>query len=159
MLFHNPARPVTLSRSNFQPLRTAISLMINASSKCFPRALLVLFLLLTQDPVIAMRAPFKARKWAPQAPQSKQQQQQQPDGAAAAASGSPFFEQQPGLPGDSYGDYQLLNPDEVPQYSAPCAISPTSDCSSLPPQEAGEIDPRYGVEKRLVPTGPNPLHN
>ncbi|KAI9111696.1 hypothetical protein K1719_017386 [Acacia pycnantha] len=22
-----------------------------------------------------------------------------------------------------------------------------------------EIDPRYGVEKRLVPTGPNPLHN
>ncbi|CAN6445984.1 unnamed protein product [Victoria cruziana] len=23
----------------------------------------------------------------------------------------------------------------------------------------GEIDPRYGVEKRLVPTGPNPLHH
>ncbi|KAH6799113.1 hypothetical protein C2S51_035597 [Perilla frutescens var. frutescens] len=22
-----------------------------------------------------------------------------------------------------------------------------------------EIDPRYGVEKRLVPSGPNPLHN
>ncbi|XP_028762075.1 CLAVATA3/ESR (CLE)-related protein 10-like [Neltuma alba] len=22
-----------------------------------------------------------------------------------------------------------------------------------------EIDPRYGVQKRLVPTGPNPLHN
>lgn len=22
-----------------------------------------------------------------------------------------------------------------------------------------EIDPRYGVEKRLVPTGPNPLHH
>lgn len=31
-----------------------------------------------------------------------------------------------------------------------------TDCS--PPPE-GEIDPRYGVEKRLVPTGPNPLHN
>ncbi|OAY59399.1 hypothetical protein MANES_01G029500v8 [Manihot esculenta] len=26
-----------------------------------------------------------------------------------------------------------------------------------PPSE--EIDPRYGVEKRLVPSGPNPLHN
>ncbi|KAH7278556.1 hypothetical protein KP509_38G046300 [Ceratopteris richardii] len=25
--------------------------------------------------------------------------------------------------------------------------------------EGGEIDPRYGVDKRLVPTGPNPLHN
>ncbi|KAK1379493.1 CLAVATA3/ESR (CLE)-related protein 10 [Heracleum sosnowskyi] len=24
---------------------------------------------------------------------------------------------------------------------------------------AYEIDPRYGVEKRLVPSGPNPLHN
>ncbi|KAK1321151.1 CLAVATA3/ESR (CLE)-related protein 13 [Acorus calamus] len=23
----------------------------------------------------------------------------------------------------------------------------------------GDIDPRYGVEKRLVPTGPNPLHH
>ncbi|RDY06407.1 CLAVATA3/ESR (CLE)-related protein 13, partial [Mucuna pruriens] len=22
-----------------------------------------------------------------------------------------------------------------------------------------EIDPRYGAEKRLVPTGPNPLHH
>ncbi|KZV16771.1 hypothetical protein F511_39893 [Dorcoceras hygrometricum] len=22
-----------------------------------------------------------------------------------------------------------------------------------------DIDPRYGVEKRLVPTGPNPLHH
>ncbi|AES89983.1 Clavata3/ESR (CLE) gene family member [Medicago truncatula] len=22
-----------------------------------------------------------------------------------------------------------------------------------------EIDPRYGVDKRLVPSGPNPLHN
>ncbi|XP_022727019.1 CLAVATA3/ESR (CLE)-related protein 9-like [Durio zibethinus] len=29
-----------------------------------------------------------------------------------------------------------------------------------PPQpELNEIDPRYGVEKRLVPSGPNPLHN
>ncbi|KAG6672813.1 hypothetical protein I3842_16G077600 [Carya illinoinensis] len=28
------------------------------------------------------------------------------------------------------------------------------------PGPAGrEIDPRYGVEKRLVPTGPNPLHH
>ncbi|RWR82098.1 CLAVATA3/ESR CLE-related protein 12-like protein [Cinnamomum micranthum f. kanehirae] len=25
--------------------------------------------------------------------------------------------------------------------------------------DGDEIDPRYGVEKRLVPTGPNPLHH
>ncbi|KAF8715819.1 hypothetical protein HU200_026771 [Digitaria exilis] len=34
---------------------------------------------------------------------------------------------------------------------------------SLPPPghdgSGEEIDPRYGVAKRLVPTGPNPLHN
>nr|KJB80296.1 hypothetical protein B456_013G091800 [Gossypium raimondii] len=30
----------------------------------------------------------------------------------------------------------------------------------LPPwPEQDEIDPRYGVEKRLVPSWPNPLHN
>lgn len=31
----------------------------------------------------------------------------------------------------------------------------------LPPEppRGSEIDPRYGVEKRLVPTGPNPLHH
>jgi hypothetical protein len=29
-----------------------------------------------------------------------------------------------------------------------------------PSSPAGqEVDPRYGVEKRLVPTGPNPLHH
>ncbi|KAI4328521.1 hypothetical protein L6164_020869 [Bauhinia variegata] len=28
----------------------------------------------------------------------------------------------------------------------------------FPPQVKG-VDPRYGVEKRRVPTGPNPLHN
>ncbi|KAF5752068.1 hypothetical protein HS088_TW02G01088 [Tripterygium wilfordii] len=28
-----------------------------------------------------------------------------------------------------------------------------------PPYDGDEIDPRYGVEKRLVPSGPNPLHN
>ncbi|KAJ8506737.1 hypothetical protein OPV22_007623 [Ensete ventricosum] len=28
-----------------------------------------------------------------------------------------------------------------------------------PPSSREEIDPRYGVQKRLVPTGPNPLHN
>ncbi|XVE91587.1 hypothetical protein REPUB_Repub01dG0022700 [Reevesia pubescens] len=28
-----------------------------------------------------------------------------------------------------------------------------------PPSKLNEIDPRYGVEKRLVPSGPNPLHN
>ncbi|KAK8317226.1 hypothetical protein V6Z11_A13G093400 [Gossypium hirsutum] len=30
----------------------------------------------------------------------------------------------------------------------------------LPPwPEQNEIDPRYGVEKRLAPSGPNSLHN
>ncbi|RCV06221.1 hypothetical protein SEVIR_1G144900v4 [Setaria viridis] len=32
----------------------------------------------------------------------------------------------------------------------------------IPPSSVGkgeEIDPRYGVQKRLVPTGPNPLHH
>ncbi|KAM7484512.1 hypothetical protein LguiA_000521 [Lonicera macranthoides] len=28
-----------------------------------------------------------------------------------------------------------------------------------PNQHESEVDPRYGVEKRLVPTGPNPLHH
>ncbi|KAL3731508.1 hypothetical protein ACJRO7_028397 [Eucalyptus globulus] len=28
-----------------------------------------------------------------------------------------------------------------------------------PPDDGREIDPRYGMEKRLVPTGPNPLHH
>ncbi|KAK3222897.1 hypothetical protein Dsin_009922 [Dipteronia sinensis] len=28
-----------------------------------------------------------------------------------------------------------------------------------PPSSLDEIDTRYGVEKRLVPSGPNPLHN
>lgn len=28
-----------------------------------------------------------------------------------------------------------------------------------PSSSSSEIDPRYGVEKRLVPSGPNPLHN
>ncbi|OMP06840.1 hypothetical protein COLO4_07860 [Corchorus olitorius] len=27
------------------------------------------------------------------------------------------------------------------------------------PGDDTEIDPRYGVQKRLVPTGPNPLHH
>ncbi|CAA0833029.1 CLAVATA3/ESR (CLE)-related protein 13 [Striga hermonthica] len=27
------------------------------------------------------------------------------------------------------------------------------------PPSGNEIDPRYGVEKRLVPSGPNPLHH
>nr|KYP55648.1 hypothetical protein KK1_001870 [Cajanus cajan] len=31
--------------------------------------------------------------------------------------------------------------------------------SHMPQPNQTEIDPRYGVEKRLVPTGPNPLHH
>ncbi|KAH7444602.1 hypothetical protein KP509_02G084800 [Ceratopteris richardii] len=49
-----------------------------------------------------------------------------------------------------------------PSYFSWSSSSEDMDCSeSLAPREAegSEIDPRYGVEKRLVPTGPNPLHN
>ncbi|KAK7307066.1 hypothetical protein VNO77_39799 [Canavalia gladiata] len=49
-------------------------------------------------------------------------------------------------------------------------INPRSLCNQLqrshqrlgkiiPPSHKNEIDPRYGAEKRLVPSGPNPLHN
>ncbi|KAK9750553.1 hypothetical protein RND81_02G205000 [Saponaria officinalis] len=31
--------------------------------------------------------------------------------------------------------------------------------SHSPPYNEDEIDHRYGVQKRLVPTGPNPLHH
>ncbi|TQD77995.1 hypothetical protein C1H46_036447 [Malus baccata] len=31
--------------------------------------------------------------------------------------------------------------------------------SKAPSDDPTEIDPRYGVEKRRVPTGPNPLHH
>ncbi|CAJ1944340.1 unnamed protein product [Sphenostylis stenocarpa] len=31
--------------------------------------------------------------------------------------------------------------------------------SHMPDPKLTEIDPRFGVEKRLVPTGPNPLHH
>ncbi|CAL9138800.1 unnamed protein product, partial [Musa hybrid cultivar] len=53
-------------------------------------------------------------------------------------------------------------------HEASSAGSPESPIagSHPPPQPpppplplGGEIDPRYGVQKRLVPTGPNPLHN
>ncbi|KAI8539228.1 hypothetical protein RHMOL_Rhmol09G0165300 [Rhododendron molle] len=33
------------------------------------------------------------------------------------------------------------------------------DTRGQPGPAGNEIDPRYGVEKRLVPTGPNPLHH
>ncbi|XP_054820942.1 protein FON2 SPARE1-like [Prosopis cineraria] len=34
-----------------------------------------------------------------------------------------------------------------------------SHTTAHPPPSEGQIDPRYGVDKRLVPTGPNPLHH
>ncbi|KAL2349177.1 hypothetical protein Fmac_003177 [Flemingia macrophylla] len=30
---------------------------------------------------------------------------------------------------------------------------------AIPLSKENEIDPRFGAEKRLVPSGPNPLHN
>ncbi|KAL5726068.1 hypothetical protein ACHQM5_009139 [Ranunculus cassubicifolius] len=35
----------------------------------------------------------------------------------------------------------------------------TSNSVFQPEPDGSEIDPRYGVEKRLVPSGPNPLHH
>ncbi|CAA2967126.1 Hypothetical predicted protein [Olea europaea subsp. europaea] len=36
---------------------------------------------------------------------------------------------------------------------------PPTDLHQQPRPPRNEIDPRYGVEKRRVPTGPNPLHH
>ncbi|MCE3049387.1 hypothetical protein HAX54_044736 [Datura stramonium] len=33
------------------------------------------------------------------------------------------------------------------------------DTAEQPEPSGSEIDPRYGIEKRLVPSGPNPLHH
>ncbi|KAK7317952.1 hypothetical protein RJT34_02600 [Clitoria ternatea] len=30
---------------------------------------------------------------------------------------------------------------------------------TIPPPQGNDLDPRFGAEKRRVPTGPNPLHN
>ncbi|KAJ4754618.1 CLAVATA3/ESR (CLE)-related protein 9 [Rhynchospora pubera] len=42
---------------------------------------------------------------------------------------------------------------DVRQHQKPPPMPPA------PPEQSDEIDARYGVSKRLVPTGPNPLHN
>lgn len=36
---------------------------------------------------------------------------------------------------------------------------PSKDHHTQPADNSDEVDPRYGVEKRRVPTGPNPLHH
>ncbi|CAN4124569.1 unnamed protein product [Withania somnifera] len=47
--------------------------------------------------------------------------------------------------------YQLQRIRYCPPFPPPPPSPPSSSLD--------EIDPRYGVEKRLVPSGPNPLHN
>ncbi|CAH1417072.1 unnamed protein product [Lactuca virosa] len=47
---------------------------------------------------------------------------------------------------------QTLHPRRPPQ-------PPLPPQHLQPPPPPEEIDPRYGVAKRLVPSGPNPLHN
>ncbi|KAI5063748.1 hypothetical protein GOP47_0022295 [Adiantum capillus-veneris] len=52
----------------------------------------------------------------------------------------------------------------VPEEKDPGDRLQAQDCSSSSRVHCANngtsgIDPRYGVEKRLVPTGPNPLHN
>uniref|UniRef100_A0A2P2QDS1 Uncharacterized protein n=1 Tax=Rhizophora mucronata TaxID=61149 RepID=A0A2P2QDS1_RHIMU len=52
--------------------------------------------------------------------------------------------------------FQILNQRQRFRFRAqpipPALSSPSGGDES-------QIDPRYGVEKRLVPSGPNPLHN
>ncbi|KAG9439781.1 hypothetical protein H6P81_019946 [Aristolochia fimbriata] len=51
---------------------------------------------------------------------------------------------------------------DVHQYYSYYAVPPPAHSSSSSSSDDGgddEIDPRYGVQKRLVPSGPNPLHN
>lgn len=38
-------------------------------------------------------------------------------------------------------------------------LHPSNHHQKVSPPGGSEIDPRYGVEKRLVPSGPNPLHH
>ncbi|KAK4715173.1 hypothetical protein R3W88_013511 [Solanum pinnatisectum] len=50
--------------------------------------------------------------------------------------------------------YQLQRIHYRPPFPPPPSPPSSSSSSSM-----DEIDPRYGVEKRLIPSGPNPLHN
>ncbi|OMO90185.1 hypothetical protein CCACVL1_07477 [Corchorus capsularis] len=50
--------------------------------------------------------------------------------------------------------HQHYKQDKVHYY-----YSPQTKKHSDPAGDDTEIDPRYGVQKRLVPTGPNPLHH
>lgn len=52
---------------------------------------------------------------------------------------------------------KILNHQPLLSNSLPFPLSPPR--LHHPPPPSDEIDPRYGVEKRLVPSGPNPLHN
>nr|DAD31678.1 TPA_asm: hypothetical protein HUJ06_010529 [Nelumbo nucifera] len=44
-------------------------------------------------------------------------------------------------------------------HPSPSSSSSYVEVVQQPDPADSEIDPRYGVEKRLVPTGPNPLHH
>ncbi|XP_010551311.1 PREDICTED: CLAVATA3/ESR (CLE)-related protein 12 [Tarenaya hassleriana] len=39
------------------------------------------------------------------------------------------------------------------------SVKPRGSGGEAEEDDGGEIDPRYGVDKRRVPTGPNPLHH
>lgn len=63
---------------------------------------------------------------------------------------------------DSANNHEVFSHQSLNCGGAASSSSSRTDCARSPaPEEAAgsEIDPRYGVEKRLVPTGPNPLHN
>ncbi|KAI3463887.1 hypothetical protein Pfo_020550 [Paulownia fortunei] len=59
------------------------------------------------------------------------------------------------------GDYHSFSPSPPRPLLQPQRHHPPPQPPPPPPCREGdnEIDPRYGVEKRLVPSGPNPLHN
>ncbi|PIN02457.1 hypothetical protein CDL12_25020 [Handroanthus impetiginosus] len=65
-----------------------------------------------------------------------------------------------GRRGNSCHPISTIPPPHIPsqfQRLRPCP--PFLPPPPPPPDDGDEIDPRYGVEKRLVPSGPNPLHN
>ncbi|KAH6754919.1 CLAVATA3/ESR-RELATED 9 [Perilla frutescens var. hirtella] len=62
----------------------------------------------------------------------------------------------------AYAD-KILNHvgDSHPSYPSPhrLLLRRLRLCQTPPPPHGRKIDPRYDVEQRLVPGGPNPLHN
>eukprot|EP00250_Pteridium_aquilinum_P008040 c17619_g1_i1 orf=504-938(-) len=140
-----------------------------SSSTCLQRPLFLIALFLIDLGQISLVAkamrPYPA--YPPPAAWTQQQQQYVHRHSQERSEASSEFQQHSDRTiGLASRNEQMLDPapDKVlPNCGGGVALSPSqTDCARSPaPEEAegSEIDPRYGVEKRLVPTGPNPLHN